>query len=333
MLRAKECDRAEGLTRAGRQNARAAQSVWPGVCSFPPGKEHAMWFSRSPSLRRRLAIWIGAAFAISFAGLAAATVATERSLVAGLERAAAESLVAHLAAVPELEADTADARRHLDALAPTFAAGGASLEIAPPAAPSSSHVVASRRIDLGGRTYELRYGADAPWVSRLLWRAVALHLLYGAAALALVLAGVEWILRTRLVAPLARIAHQVRFMGNGGGWSPQLPRADAEIGDVGQAIVELGPALQAQVEQWIEGERRAVIARALAEVRARLREPHRHLLALAGDLQARDAVLPEAKPRLRALIAEIERLTSAIRELEVESFGSRSSLPARGAVT
>ena len=43
--------------------------------------------SPSPSLRGRIAIWIGAAFAIAFAGLAAATVATERSLVAGLERA------------------------------------------------------------------------------------------------------------------------------------------------------------------------------------------------------------------------------------------------------
>lgn len=272
------------------------------------------------SVRFRLAAWIAAVLLFALAPLTAATIAVERGLVLDLQSATGESLVAHLASMPEFHASLATARQHIEGLARALSATGATLEIVPPAAAPGAGMVAERRLDLDAGPYLLRYRADAPWLSRLVGRAVALHVLVGAMALTVLLAGAQWIVRTRLVAPLGRIAHQVRFMGRGGGWTPELPEADAELGEVQRAISDLGPALQAQVGQWIEGERRAAMAATLAGVRARLHGPQSRALALAGDLQARGAVIPGARGRLRALVLEIERLSQAIGDLERETF-------------
>ncbi len=60
----------------------------------------------------------------------------------------------------------------------------------------------------------------------------------------------------------------------------------------------------------------------MAEIRARLREPKVRALALLGDLQARDAVSPPAKHKVRALVAEIERLAREIDAEEQRIFGA-----------
>jgi len=104
-------------------------------------------------------------------------------------------------------------------------------------------------------------------------------------------------------------------MRRGGGWEPRLPSADAEISEVAEALRELGPALHEQVQTWVEAERRSGVAQALSGGRARLREPKVRALTLLGDLQARGAVSPDAKPKLRALVTEIERLS---REIDAE---------------
>lgn len=275
---------------------------------------------RLRSLRRRIALWIGGVSLAAIAGLTAATVVAERSLVMSLRRSAGESLVTHLAEMREFRRGEAEARRHLQTLAPVLAAGGATLELEEVSAPTFTHALVTRRLTLDAKSYELRYRATESWPASVVWRGIALHVMHGAAALVLLLAGVEWMLRTRLVAPLSQIAHQLRFMGNGGGWSPKLPVTDGEIGDVGSAIAELGPALADQVQQWIEAERRTAIATTLAEVRRRLRAPQQRVLALASDLQARAVVAPEAKQRLRALLAEIDGLSAATRDVERESF-------------
>jgi hypothetical protein len=147
-------------------------------------------------------------------------------------------------------------------------------------------------------------------------RALVFHLALGATSLLILVAGAEWILRARLVEPLRRMAHQVRFMRRGGGWQPKLPPLDAELTEVGRALEELGPALDAQMQ-------RAVTARVLAGLRARLREPQRRALALLGDLEARELVSPDAKPKVRALVLEVERITREIRGEETRLFGPR----------
>lgn len=281
---------------------------------------------RAWSLRKRLAIWSGIALTSTVAGLTMAAIAAEHQTVRALEAAAGESLVSHLAAMPELRATAAEARAQLSALVPALSATGATLELVQDPV-TDGGVLAATAIDLVDGRYVLQYRAEPPWLARITRRAIALHVLHGAVALGLLLAGVEWIIRTRLTAPLGRIAHQVRFMGSGGGWSPKLPSADVELDDIVDALAGLGPALQRQIEQWIEGERRAAAAAVIAGLRATLREPHIRALALLGDLQARDYVSAEGKPRLRALIAEVEALTAAIRDLEGRTFGQAGTLP------
>ncbi len=207
----------------------------------------------------------------------------------------------HLAAMPEFRGDRAAALAHAERLDSVLQGAGIRLDVVPAITPRSAEVIASRTIELAEGRFVLRYRSDAPRLARLLKRALTFHLVLGAVALGILLVGSEWILRARLVEPLRRIAHQVRFMRTGGGWKPKLPPSDAELADLGQALEELGPALHAQVEEWLEGERRAAAARALSELRARLREPQHRALALLGDIQAQGLVAPAAKPKVRAL--------------------------------
>lgn len=273
------------------------------------------------SVRRRLAIWIGAAVLATVAALTTVTVAAEHQLVQALQAAAGESLVAHLAGMPEFRRTAAGARSHLSAMSSALTAAGATLELVPVTTAGGPDVLAQRTLELEDGRYVLQYRADPPWLERLTRRAVALHVLQGVIALALLLAGVDWITRRHLVAPLGRIAHQVRFMGSGGGWSPSLPGVDTELAGVEGALLALGPSLHGQVEQRLEGERRAAVAGALSRLRARMKEPHRSALALLGDLLARGHITPAGKSRARALVMDLEALTAVIAELERDSFG------------
>lgn len=281
--------------------------------------------SRSQSLGRRLRRWIALPFTATIVILTAGAVVEERHLVLDIETANGESLVAHLASMPEFRANRAAAAANAERLDSALRGAGIRLDVVPATTPRSSEVIASRTIELAEGRFLLRYRSDAPWLARLLKRALAFHLVLGAVALGILLAGSNWILRARLVEPLRRMAHQVRFMQTGGGWKPKLPASDTELADLGEALEALGPALHAQVEEWLEGERRAAAARALSELRARLREPQHRALALLGDIQAQGLVAPSAKPKLRALVADVERMMREIGAEEADLFGTGGS--------
>lgn len=215
-------------------------------------------------------------------------------------------------------------------LAPTLGPG-ASLELVSADAKPGTGVVASRRLDLADGPFDLRFSLDLVFLERLARRSAVVHAAHGLVALALVLAVLDWILRAKLARPLRHIAHRIRFMRRGGGWEPVLPRADAEIAEVADALRDLGPAMHEQVLCWVEAERRAGAAHALSEIRRRLREPKVRALALLGDLQARDALSPSAKQKVRALVGEIERLAREIDAEERELFGTPSRRGARNA--
>lgn len=273
---------------------------------------------RLVTLRRRLLLWGALAFAAVIATLTVGTLAEERRLVRDLQAAAGVSLLAHLVEMPEMNGDAAAAERQVAALSTALAAAGVSLELAPASGGNGdgAPAVASRRLELSGRSFDLRYLADPAFVARLSARSAMIHVLHGLAAIAVALFALDWILRAKLARPLHRIAHQIRFMRSGGGWEPRLPAADAEISEVSEALRDLGPALHDQVRSWIEAERRSGVAQALSRIRSRIREPRLRALAQLGDLLVRDAVPPGAKPRLRAVVADVERMSREIDEEE-----------------
>jgi hypothetical protein len=280
------------------------------------------------TFRRRLAAWAVIALAAVISALTVATVLEERRLVTELQRWNGESLVRHLAAMPEFQHDARSAREHVSILSRTLGPG-VSLELVPAGVFAAGTVVASTRLDLADGAFELRFSLDPAFISGLARRAALVHVAYGVIAVVAGLAALEWIVRARLARPLKHIAHRIRFMRRGGGWEPILPRADAEIAEVAEALGELGPAMHRQVLSWIEAERRAGAAHALSDLRGRLRQPKVRAFALLGDLQARGAVSPAAKHTVRAIVVEIERMAREIDGEEHRLFAETVLHPER----
>lgn len=273
---------------------------------------------RPISLRLRIGGWTVAIFTLTLAASTAAGIFIERRRLLALQAADAGSLLSHLVQMPEFREDRATAVAQLEALSGALRAAGGQVTLAPAKAPRPEGVIAAHELVLGEGAFELRYRGESPQTRDAVRQSVLLHLLHGLLALAALLAGTEWILRRGLVGPLEHIAHQVGRMQKGGGWLPRLPPSVRELDDLEIALRRLGPALESQVQQWIEAERRAAAALALNRVRLRQREPCSRALLLITDLQARDLVVPEAKPRLRALLTEIDRIPRIVAEEESE---------------
>lgn len=277
------------------------------------------------SLRWRIRGWTAAVFGLTLAGFAVLGVLDERRRTLAAEAASGQALLGHLAKMPDF-ANLERARSHLDSVREPLRAMGADIDLVPAAAPpsGSSRVLVAEALRLAEGPHELRYRIDGSRLAEAARRSILVHAGLGFLTLLALLGGTEWILRRRLVGPLHQISHQVRHMKSGTGWLPVLPATDVEIAEVADAVAELGPALGAQVEQWLEGERRAAVAKALAQLRGRLQGPRRHALALLSDLQASDLVMPAGKTKVRALVLEIERLRQ---EIDLEEASRFAPLP------
>lgn len=290
------------------------------------------------SLRGRLFRWSVLVLGPAIALLTAAAIWEERREVVRQEKEQAGALLQHLAHMDEFRSTLPAARSRLGAVGDLLLATGAQIDLVPRlpsrrtkggAPPElSGHVLATQPLSLLEGDFVLQYRADPRKFRRIALRSAATHVLYGAVALAVLVGGAQWILRRKLVLPLSRIAHRVDDMRKGGGWLPVLPATDSELSGLVRSVQELGPGLQNQVLQWVEVERRAVAATLLNDLDRSLREPRRRMMALAGDLQARDLVTPKGKAKLRALNSEVDHLVEVLRLEEAARFGLRS--PAAG---
>lgn len=265
-------------------------------------------------LSNRLAAW-SALFLL--AAVAALTVTGVLREDAGARRdrtASAYALLDHLANMPELRNDESTARAQVEMLAEALRPSRVVLSLSPAGASPSEdvEVVAERPLAAGGRAMLLSYGIERAAVRALLLRSALVHLASGGVLLVFAVLVLRTLLRARFGFPLGRLAHQIRFMGSGGGWEPVLPAADAEISEVNDALRALGPALTGQIQVRIEAERRAVAASVSSELHARLREPLQLALTLLSDVQARDLLSPDGKPKVRAAMLQVERLTREI---------------------
>jgi hypothetical protein len=294
------------------------------------------------SLRARLRLWTIAVFTATLAVFTAAGIVEERRQILRNDTDQARAFVEHVAGMPEFNAQSTfgEAAPQLAAIRGLLRAAGADLEMAPrsperraesAATELATGVLATRRISLADGTFELRYRKDPGRFRQMAIRSVTIHVLHAILALAALVAGTEWILRRRLLAPLARISHQVNHMSQEGGWLTSLPQIDSELETLAGAVKQLGPALERQVLQWVEAERRAAVALCLNALRSQLREPLREARALAADLQVRDLVSPEGKKKLRALVAATDRLVEALTAADQIAFapeaGNRPSSP------
>lgn len=276
------------------------------------------------SLRWRLGGWSVAVVSVTLLVATVLRGVDEQRRMVSRETAAAHSLLDRLAGTPEMSRNVDDARAWLHVVQPVLGAQRASVTLARQTepVPDGWTVLATRRLQLPEGGFDLRYQLSQASFAAAVRRALAFHAIHGVLTLLLLLAGMEWILRRRLLAPLRQLSHQVHHMSAGGGWIPVLPDTDAEMTEIRSAVRDLGPALAGQVDQWIQGERRAAVTLALGRLRGRLREPQRRALVLLGDLQANGGVTPAGKAKARALIREVEGLSQVINEVEFENLAA-----------
>jgi hypothetical protein len=295
------------------------------------------------SLRLRLAGYFIGIVVATLALLTAAGILEERRRVLEVERRHAGALLEHLAGMPEFRGgSSAVARAKLAAVRDLLQGADARVDLVPrtaavrsariPPSELTSGILGSLEVVLDDGPFLLRYRADPGLFRRMARRSLAIHGLYGVVALAALLAGMQWILRRRLLGPLARVSHKIDLIRKGGGWLPVLPSTDRELEGLTKAIAQLGPGLERQVNQWIEAERRAGMADLLLRLRKALHEPRVRLMALAGDLQARDLVLPEGSRRLRDLLKEVDRIEDVLRLEERDRFGQAVAPPETGEI-
>lgn len=277
------------------------------------------------SLKTKLRAWTIAVFAATLAIFTALGIIQERQQMVELETERARALLAHLAGMPDLAQTREAGLAHLQPLRDLLAATGADVEFLPvtaasPDGPAAKFVLTSRLVALREGAFELRYSVDPGRYREMAQRNVVTHVVHGLLALAVLVAGFEWILRRYLEGPLKTISHQVLLMRHGG-WLPRLPKTDRELEELNRAIAGLGPTLENQVHQWIEAERRAAMADVLRSLRRDLEEPRRRVLAGASDLQARHLIAPEARPKLRALLDDLDKVSHVLADEEQRRFG------------
>jgi hypothetical protein len=276
--------------------------------------------SHRRSLRLRLRLWTIAAFVATLALFTVLGIVSERREMLRTDTAQANVLLTHLARMPEFQSTRAAAGEHIGQLREALTPGGADLELVsvpteglPASRPAEKDriTLASRTLDLRDGTWELRYAVSPDRYREALRRSIAMHSIHALLALAVLIAGFEWILRRHLVRPLRAIAYQIHLMRRGG-WSPDLPAADRELDELERAVGTLGPVLEGQVHQWIEAERRVAMAEVIRSLWRSIEEPSRRVRALASDLQAQHLVAPGGARKLRGLLADLDRIQRAI---------------------
>ena len=290
---------------------------------------------RSRSLRLRIGGWTVLVFTLTLALFTIVGVIEDRRAILRAQGEQAHGLLAHLVQMPEFQGDLRTAGSHLASIRDSLGGLGGTLELVPTAKEAEADLVARQALSLAGGnaegSLELRYLGDATRLRELTRRSVVLHVIHGLLTLAVLLAGMEWILRRNLIAPLQSLSHQVDRMRRGGGWVPVIPPTDVELGGLAEAVNGLGPALEVQVHQWVNAERHSAVTLALSRIRVDLKGPLRDIRGLIGDLEARHLVAPSGKPKLRSILGNLDRIREALMiEEEVELAQSRWRGPTPG---
>ena len=276
----------------------------------------------SRSLRRRLWWWMLLIFGTTLVLFSGADLLQERRLLIANDTARATALLEHLAAMPEFHGRSADVIARLGSVRGVFRPTGLDVVLVPKEVPPSAvastvwPLLAKRPLRLSDGAFELRVRGDSSRLREVVRRSIVYHLLHGLLALGGLFFMTDWVLRHNLLSPLARISHQLRHIGRGGGWLPVLPETDRELLALRDSIADLGPSLESQVSQWVEGERRAAVALELQLLRQKLAGDTREVRVAAGDLLAREILSPDGKRALRSVLRQLDRVSAALSSSE-----------------
>lgn len=287
---------------------------------LPPAKPGGRGW---PSVRGRITAWTAGVFTVALLVFAAVGILGERRRIRELEAAHAEGLLAHLAGMPELQGDPETATARLALLLPSLRSAGGEVRLVglpPDGAMAARCPLALWPLSLGGRAFELRYYSDGKRMRELTTHSLVVHLLYGVLALGALVGGLWWILTRSLVEPLRAIASVIDRITSGGGWLSVVPQTDAELCPLARSVLELGPGLESQVNEWIVAERRAGVAVALSSLHSVVEPPlERMRRTLEGTLPAAGDAWRARSP---LLLAELDLVEEALAREERRLFRS-----------
>lgn len=284
-----------------------------------------------PSLRGRIMAWTTAVFGLTLGVFAVIWIGEVRGQVRDLEAAQADMLLGHLAGMPEFQADERAAQERLAALLPSLRRAGGEIRLAEPAtggpAGAQADTLARWPLSLEGRAFELRYESDGKRLAALMRRTALVHTAQALVAVAALVLGLWWILTRNLVVPLREICRALDRMRRGAGWRFAVPQTDAELSPLVQAVAELGPGLEEQVYEWITAERRAAVATALSSIENAVAGPLARIRTALAESET-EAAAPEERERLRAVRANLDRLSDALTKGE-QAHLIRADAPSR----
>ena len=229
--------------------------------------------------------------------------------------------------MPALRGESATARASLQQIAPYLASLGATIDLVRrESAGRRQRLVWTQDVTMADGSFTLRYSLEPSRLSSMTWRLVPMHIVAGCAVLTLLLLLVGSIVNKSILAPLAAGKHQLAHMKRGGGWLPALPAVDAELDPLYSAIRELGPALEHQVDEWLETDRRSQTALIFLQLKRRLHAPLRQAIAAASLLQKAAGLPPSlsvAASNLQEHLGNIESIVSSEEDKALSSLGRR----------
>ncbi len=287
--------------------------------------------ARTWSLRLRIGGWTVAVFTLALTLSTVLGIVEDRRQLLTAQAEQGRALLTHLSLMKEFQGDVSAADSNVSVLRESLVGSGGSLELVPAANPLENDVVARQPLSIASGSFELRYVPDGERLRVLTRRSVLLHVAHGVLTLTVLLAGTEWILRRKLIAPLNALSHQVSRMRHGSGWLPVVPTTDAELKGLASAVKGLGPALEGQVHQWVNAERHSAVTLTLGRLRAGLTGPLRNIQVLIRDLEERCPVAPSGAPKLRSILRNLDMIRETLMiEEEVELTHSRWPGPPSG---
>ena len=252
------------------------------------------------SFRFRTGALVAVILTTAVAVMTIVAIAQVRRELAWRDAVYGEAVVDHLQAMRTPLSSSGEMREHIRRLQPYLAHVGAAVELLPESEASSG-----RQLPLLDGDYRLRYVTRSDRMAGLTRRAVIVHVAQGVIALVVLLLIVEWSLRRSIFGPLEVMRRELEHIRRGGRVA-SLPPADRELAGLSSAVQGIGPAVESQIAEWVETDRRATVAVMFARITRALMPSLRGALTLSERIAGNDRLPLTIRRDARAIRTDIE---------------------------
>lgn len=254
------------------------------------------------SFRFRTGFLVTLVLTITVAVMTLVTIVQARRELIRRDQVYGEAVIDHLVAMQTPASTSQDVRDQIRRLQPFLDRVGTGVELI---AGGQNARPTDGRLTLLDGEYRLRYVAHAGRTAGLTRRAIAVHLVHGVITLLALLLVVEWSLRRRIFVPLAAMQRELEHVHRGGAVTG-LPPVDHELTGLSSAVQGIGSAVETQIAEWVETDRRATVALMISRITHALMPPLRSALMLSEKIATTDALPLHIRRDARAIRGDLE---------------------------